>query len=109
MFKFFEGLVDPYAAYTQTDTPPRKLWPFLQRYVSPETAAEMPPLYLGYGLADRFAPNHRLLADALPEGHVFTTEGGHDWPQWSQLWRDMLHVLPLPVLAPEAPELECVA
>ena len=87
----------------------RKLWPFLQRYVSPETAAEMPPLYLGYGLADRFAPNHRLLADALPEGHVFTTEGGHDWPQWSQLWRDMLHVLPLPVLAPEAPELEYVA
>lgn len=87
----------------------RKLWPFLQRYVSPETAAEMPPLYLGYGLADRFAPNHRLLADALPEGHVFTTEGGHDWPQWSQLWRDMLPVLPLPVLAPETPALEYVS
>jgi hypothetical protein len=27
---------------------------------------------------------------------VFTTEGGHDWPQWSQLWRKMLDVLPLP-------------
>ena len=26
MFKFFEGLVDPYAPYTQTDTPPRQLW-----------------------------------------------------------------------------------
>ena len=29
MFRFFENLVDPYAAYPATDTPPRKLWPFL--------------------------------------------------------------------------------
>ena len=35
MLKFFEGLVDPYAPYTQTDTPPRKLWPFLRDYVRP--------------------------------------------------------------------------
>lgn len=35
MFRFFEGLVDPYATYTPTDTPPRKLWPFLWDYVVP--------------------------------------------------------------------------
>jgi ATP-binding cassette subfamily B multidrug efflux pump len=35
MFKFFEGLVDPYAPYTQTDTPPRQLWPFLADYIRP--------------------------------------------------------------------------
>ena len=58
--------------------------------------SNLPPLYLGFGLSDRFASNHQLLADALPAGHVFTTEGGHDWPQWSQLWRKMLDVLPLP-------------
>lgn len=75
----------------------RKLWPWLQQYASPQPAAgKLPPLYLGYGLADRFAANHRLLADVLPEGHVFTTEGGHDWPQWSRLWRSLLAVLPLP-------------
>ncbi len=74
----------------------RKLWPWLQQYASPEQAATLPPLYLGYGLADRFAPNHQLLAEVLPPGHVFTTEGGHDWPQWSRLWRSMLDVLPLP-------------
>ena len=74
----------------------RKLWPWLQQYTSPERAESLPPLYLGYGLSDRFAANHQLLADALPDGHVFTTEGGHDWPQWSQLWRQMLDVLPLP-------------
>lgn len=74
----------------------RKLWPWLQQYASPARAAALPPLYLGYGLADRFAPNHQLLAEVLPPGHVFTTEGGHDWPQWSRLWRSMLDVLPLP-------------
>jgi ATP-binding cassette subfamily B multidrug efflux pump len=35
MFKFFEGLVDPYATYTQNDTPPRRLWPFLKEYIQP--------------------------------------------------------------------------
>ena len=35
MFKFFEGLVDPYAPYAQTDTPPRKLWPFLWDHILP--------------------------------------------------------------------------
>ncbi len=35
MFKFFEGLVDPYAPYAQSDTPPRKLWPFLKEYIQP--------------------------------------------------------------------------
>lgn len=35
MFKFFEGLVDPYIPYAQTDQPPRQLWPFLAQYVRP--------------------------------------------------------------------------
>jgi S-formylglutathione hydrolase FrmB len=82
----------------------RKLWPWLQRYAYPEESRPLPPLYLGYGLSDRFAPNHQLLAEALPQGHVFTTEGGHDWPQWSTLWRRMLHVLPLPVRAAREPD-----
>ena len=79
----------------------RKLWPWLQQYASPQRAQHLPPLYLGFGLSDRFASNHQLLADALPPGHVFTTEGGHDWPQWSSLWRKMLDVLPLPARARE--------
>ncbi|MBL4916881.1 ATP-binding cassette domain-containing protein [Szabonella alba] len=35
MFRFFEGLVDPYTPYAQTDTPPRRLWPFLSVYIRP--------------------------------------------------------------------------
>ncbi|MBL9053340.1 MAG: multidrug ABC transporter ATP-binding protein, partial [Tabrizicola sp.] len=35
MLRFFENLVDPYQLYQQTDTPPRRLWPFLRDYVRP--------------------------------------------------------------------------
>ncbi len=35
MFRYFETLVDPYGPYTQTDTPPRQLWPFLKEYIRP--------------------------------------------------------------------------
>ena len=35
MFKFFENLVDPYVSYSETDTPPTKLWPFLREYSKP--------------------------------------------------------------------------
>jgi ATP-binding cassette, subfamily B, multidrug efflux pump len=35
VFRFFEGLVDPYVDYEQNDTPPRRLWPFLKEYVLP--------------------------------------------------------------------------
>jgi len=35
MFRIFEGLVDPYGPYEQTDTPPRRLWPYLKEFVRP--------------------------------------------------------------------------
>ena len=35
MLRFFESLVDPYAAYSETDTPPARLWPFLNDYLRP--------------------------------------------------------------------------
>ncbi|MDR0809817.1 MAG: ABC transporter ATP-binding protein/permease [Gemmobacter sp.] len=35
MFRFFEGLVDPYQPYARSDTPPRRLWPFLKDYIRP--------------------------------------------------------------------------
>jgi pimeloyl-ACP methyl ester carboxylesterase len=80
------------------EEPDRKLWPFFQQYLAAKPSKNLPQLYLGFGLADRFASNHKLLADALPPGRVFTTEGGHDWPEWRQLWRNVLDVLPLPSL-----------
>nr|WP_321249916.1 ABC transporter ATP-binding protein [uncultured Ruegeria sp.] len=35
MFRYFENLVDPFVAYTETDTPPTRLWPFMLDYSSP--------------------------------------------------------------------------
>ena len=35
MFCFFENLVDPYEEYSDEDTPPTRLWPFLLTYVRP--------------------------------------------------------------------------
>jgi len=35
MFRFFERLVDPYAPYDASDTPPNRLWPFLREYMLP--------------------------------------------------------------------------
>lgn len=35
MLRFFERLVDPYVSYSETDTPPTKLWPFMMAYSQP--------------------------------------------------------------------------
>ncbi|CUK13583.1 Putative multidrug export ATP-binding/permease protein [Ruegeria denitrificans] len=35
MFRYFENLVDPFADYTETDTPPTRLWPFMLDYSRP--------------------------------------------------------------------------
>ncbi|KAA8609880.1 multidrug ABC transporter ATP-binding protein [Salipiger aestuarii] len=35
MFRYFENLVDPYTEYTASDTPPRKLLPFIAEYAHP--------------------------------------------------------------------------
>ena len=78
----------------------RRLWRSLKPYAMAADPPGRPPLYLGYSLDDRLAPGHRLLAAALPGERVYTTPGGHDWPQWRRLWRRMLVQLPLPRCAP---------
>jgi hypothetical protein len=47
-------------------------------------------VHLGFGLDDRFAAGHRLMAEALPEDCVDTAAGGHEWPVWLQLWENFL-------------------
>lgn len=61
------------------------LW--LQDFLRAE--GEMPALYLGYAAQDRFAPAHKLLAARLPPGRVAMAPGGHDWPSWRALWRQL--------------------
>jgi ATP-binding cassette subfamily B multidrug efflux pump len=35
VFKYLETLVDPYTPYASTDTPPRRLWPFMRQFIGP--------------------------------------------------------------------------
>lgn len=72
-----------------------RLWRWLQAYGA--EAERRPPLYLGYALGDRLAPANRLLAASLPSDRVFTTRGGHDWPEWRLLWNRMLDRSPFTV------------
>ncbi|SEA53154.1 Putative esterase [Variovorax sp. YR216] len=78
------------------DNGEQRMWAWLQRYGTQPDAPELPQLYLGFGRDDRFAFSHELLAAVLPPGHVFRTDGGHDWPEWRRLWHEVLPVLALP-------------
>ncbi|MDO5086813.1 MAG: alpha/beta hydrolase-fold protein [Comamonadaceae bacterium] len=76
------------------------LWRWLRgRAAAPCAPRHVPPIWLGYGEADRFAASSRLLAAALPAAQVFTTPGGHQWAPWLRLWARFLGVAPWQGLA----------
>lgn len=85
----------PAASEGEADDMDLRVWRWLQGYAT--DPATRPPLYLGFALDDRLAPSNRLLAAALPADRVFTTPGGHDWPEWSALWDRMLDRAAFPV------------
>lgn len=78
------------------DDDDRRIWQWLKTLTVERGDAKLPALYLGYGVDDRFAAAHRMLADALPPDHVFTAPGGHDWPAWRAVWPRMLDASTLP-------------
>jgi pimeloyl-ACP methyl ester carboxylesterase len=61
-----------------------QIWVFLGT-----KSAGLPPTWLLSGRADPYARGHRLLAGLLPANRVATIPGGHDWPVWRALWRDV--------------------
>jgi len=66
----------------------RDLWRWARRLARQEGA--VPPVFLGYGTSDDFAPAHRLLAEVLAQERVFAETGGHDWVPWRSAWRRFL-------------------
>lgn len=76
----------PLDARFDEETYQRHVWAWLKR----ATAEGKPELYLGYGTDDRMGRAARVLGQALPDGHVATAPGGHDWPPWNKLWGDLL-------------------
>ena len=70
------------------------LWRWLKDVPAQGSGARL-PLYLGYGLEDRFLADDELLAATLPAAQVFTAPGGHDWSVWLGVWQRMLEAMPL--------------
>ena len=69
----------------------RRLWAGLRERLVVESGRRFPQVWLGYANGDRFARANRLLADHLPRrDRVFTIPGGHDWPEWRQLFKTLL-------------------
>jgi pimeloyl-ACP methyl ester carboxylesterase len=66
----------------------RDLWRYIKHVTQPPGAP--PALYLGAGDKDKLGYGHRVLAAALPQGRVFSTQGKHDWGPWLVLWADFL-------------------
>jgi pimeloyl-ACP methyl ester carboxylesterase len=67
------------------DDTERHTWLWLKHH-----NAAKPKVYLGYGIGDRFAEGHAMMAAVLPEHRVDKVAGDHTWPVWQQLWQRFL-------------------
>ena len=65
----------------------RRTWRRLQIEIGKQDPAHV---VLAYGNSDRFANANAVIAEALPDSHVFTLEGGHNWDTWRPLWQNIL-------------------
>jgi len=66
----------------------KDLWFWMHNYNNSQI--QQSPLYLAYGLQDKFSSSHQLLGSILSPEYVYTMEGGHDWPTWLRLWEAFL-------------------
>jgi hypothetical protein len=79
------GLDAPQPDESEGDLVNRELWRTFA-----QASTSLPPIHLGFGLSDRFAPAHRRFAELLPAERVSTAAGGHDWRAWRALWEAWL-------------------
>jgi pimeloyl-ACP methyl ester carboxylesterase len=61
----------------------RMLWHWIKDNINGDAPV---PIFLGCGTDDEFAPACALLAELLPEDHVVSIPGGHDYPTFKALW-----------------------
>jgi len=70
-----------WAAVAQPDDLEREVWLWLA-----QRAPGRPAVHAWYGSGDRFAAGQRQLAQALAGENVHEIAGGHDWPDWRDMW-----------------------
>jgi pimeloyl-ACP methyl ester carboxylesterase len=71
----------------------RHVWKLIKNY--PTQFVPELPIFLLYGIDDRFVEFHQLLATRLKPEAITTMSGGHDWPVWHSLWQDFINNGPL--------------
>ena len=81
---------------TPAPAPGGHLEPAMWWWLASGAELRRPPLYLGYGVDDRFADGLQLMATTLPAGHASTVPGGHDWAPWRAVWNGWLERRLLP-------------
>lgn len=65
----------------------RGVWHWLDGYGS---GAPRPPLFLGYGGEDDFAPTNALVGEVLPPSRVWVVpDGDHDWGTWTPILTEL--------------------
>ena len=77
-------------AQTLNDKPSRdqQLWYWLDSFLADKKLRQS--IFLAYGSNDRSAPLADILAEQLPDNHVFTNDGDHKWKDWILLWEKIL-------------------
>ncbi len=75
------------------------VWSWLQTYVDGQ--GDKPKMVVAWGRSDSARRPLGELAKVLPEGQVFTAEGGHKWTTWRGLFATIAPLL----LGPRAPGL----
>jgi hypothetical protein len=78
------GLADWQASAEQLADPEFRVWHWLK---SPPASL---PVFVGYGVDDRFAAGMQQIAQCFPPTARCTVPGNHDWPAWQQLWETFL-------------------
>lgn len=82
----------------QLRDPEYRIWHWLK------TANAKPPLFMGFGLQDRFAAALSLMSAGFGDDQVRRRPGDHDWPTWRTLWDEFLDSDHLPVAMERPPQ-----
>ena len=72
------------SAQELTDDAELRVWHWLREQ---KRAATRLPIFIGWGNEDRFASGIAAYAEQMPEAHIETLPGGHEWPVWANLWQ----------------------
>jgi pimeloyl-ACP methyl ester carboxylesterase len=70
--------------------PDERAWLWIDELIEPDSG-RIPELILAFGREDKYQEAGNLLAESIPESHIFKNGGSHEWQTWHSLWSDITH------------------